>query len=77
MSLSSPENYDFQEVFLSKSSSRLRGKQCARYSSFIHIWFPSKRYMCFFNLAAQAVLEQRKHSSPWKNTICRKYSFKQ
>jgi hypothetical protein len=37
-----------QEVFLSKTNSILRGKQCARCSCFYHKWFSFERFVCFF-----------------------------
>jgi hypothetical protein len=45
MSLSSPENYDLQEVFLSKTNPTLKGKQCATCCSLFLAWNSLMRYV--------------------------------
>jgi hypothetical protein len=45
------ENYDLQDVFLSKINSIFTGKQCARCCTFYYRSFSLERYVCFFNSA--------------------------
>jgi hypothetical protein len=64
------ENYDWQEVFLSKTNSLLTVKQCGRCSCFWQRWFSFKRSLCFFKLAEKAYSEQTEPISTLKHLCC-------
>jgi hypothetical protein len=75
MSLLNLASYDLQEVSLSKTTSTLTGKQCARWACFSHRFFSLDTFLFFSTLPEKAYLEQRATISRFKPLTCMKYSF--
>jgi hypothetical protein len=69
------ENYDLQEVFLSKTNSILTEKHTTTHCTYWHTWYSLERYVYFFNSAKEANLEQTAPISTLKHLSCKKYSF--